>query len=70
MQHLNKVPDSFLAANTYDETKSNREPGKALLDCNPHLVSRPWRLVKKFERELACFDEDRFLSDNYDEETV
>ena len=70
MQYINKVPDAFLSQNTYDERKSKIDPSKALLDCNPHEVSRPWRLVKKFERELACFDEDRFLSDNYDEETL
>ena len=64
------IPGSFLSSNTYDETKINHDPSKSLLDVNPHNTSRKWRLVKKYERELVCFDESRFLSDNFDEETL
>jgi len=70
MKYSNMIPDTFLEVNTFDETVENYDPSKALLDSNPHKVGRTWRLVKKFERELACFDEERFLSDNYDEETL
>ena len=70
MKYSNLIPNSFIANNTYDESVVNYDPSKALLDCNPHRVSRKWRLVKKFEREMACFDEARFLSDNYDEEIL
>jgi len=70
MRHVGLIPDGFLAQHTYDETVINADPSKALLDCNPHKVSRNWRLVKKFEREIVCFDEERFLNDNYDAETL
>ena len=70
MKYKNLIPDTFLSQNVYDETIVNFDPAKALCDCNPHKVGRTWRLVKKFERELACFDEERFLSDNHDEETL
>ena len=71
MQHSDVIPESFLDQNTYDETTiEEHDPSKALLDMNPHKTSRKWRLIKKFERELTCFDEARFLSDNFDEETL
>ena len=70
MKYKNVIPDAFLSQNIYDETVVNYDPSKALLDCNPHKIGRNWRLVKKFERELASFNEERFLSDNYDEETL
>ena len=54
----------------YDETNVNSDPAKALLDCNPHKIGRKWRLIKKFEREMVCFDEARYLSDNFDEEVL
>lgn len=41
-----------------------------MLDCNPDKIGRKWRLIKKFEREMNCFDEERYLSDNFDEETL
>ena len=70
MKHVNAIPESFLAANVYDETSVMTEPVKSLLDCNPHKVSRKWRLIKKFEREMVCFDEARYMSDNFDEEIL
>ena len=70
MKYLNEIPDTFLAQHTYDETVINNDPSRALLDCNPHKVGRNWRLIKKFEREMICFDEERFLADNHDEETL
>lgn len=70
MQHSNVIPETFIAQKAYDETVENFNPSKALLDCNPHVVGRKWRLVKKFEREMVCFDEARYLSDNYDEDTL
>ena len=70
MKHKDVVPDGFLAAHCYDETQVNFDPSKALIDCNPHKIGRKWRLVKKFEREMVCFDESRYLNDNFDEETL
>lgn len=70
MKHVNVIPDNFLTQHTYDESTVNHDPSKALLDCDPHKVGRSWRLVKKFEREMVCFDEERFISDNHDAETL
>ena len=70
MKYTNIVPEIFLAEKGYDETIVNFDPSKALLDCNPHKVGRKWRLVKKFEREMVCFDEGRYCCDNYDEEVL
>ena len=70
MRHSDEIPDSFLAAHCYDETVINANPAKAMLDSNPHKTGRKWRLVKKFEREIVCFDEERYLSDNFDEEIL
>ena len=70
MKHVGLIPQAFLDSNVYDETTINDDPSKALLDCNPHKISRKWRLVKKFEREMVCFDEARYLSDNFDEEVL
>ena len=70
MKHKSLIPESFLTQHVYDETKVNAEPAKALLDCNPSKVGRKWRLVKKFEREMVSFDEERYLNDNFDEETL
>ena len=70
MRHAEVIPEAFLQANVYDETTVNDDPSKALLDCNPHKIGRKWRLIKKFEREIVCFDEGRYLSDNFDEEVL
>lgn len=70
MRHANAIPDAFLQTHVYDETSVKVEPHKALLDCNPHRVSRKWRLIKKFEREMVCFDEARYMSDNFDDEIL
>lgn len=70
MKHVGLIPEAFLEKNVYDETTINFDPSKALLDCNPHIIGRKWRLVKKFEREMVCFDEERYLSDNYDAEVL
>ena len=70
MRHAEVIPEAFLQANVYDETTVNSDPSKALLDCNPHKIGRKWRLIKKFEREMVCFDEARYLSDNFDEEIL
>ena len=70
MRHAELIPQSFLQQHVFDETTIKTDPSKALLDCNPHIISRKWRLIKKFEREMVCFDEARYLSDNFDDEVL
>lgn len=66
MEHTKVIPDAFIDQFCYDETKVNFDPSRALLDVNPHKYGRKWRLVRKFEREMVCFDEERYLNDNFD----